>query len=340
MKYIGFVTKGLEKIAEKEIQLKIADAEIIEVGVKRIIFETDESFNVLLQLRTIDDICFYISQHTHIKSSEALLDIINQTDFQKSFDLLNEYRSLNNIFSLTLSLVGFAKKNDQDLTQQLSTIITEKYTWNFTERDHSNFDIRIFVDHEYVLVGVRLCKENLSHRVYKKSSKPGSLRPSIAAAMVQIATDGKNGTLVDTFCGSGTILCESLLSGNKIFGSDIDFESVEITKNNLKQINYNDNSPVLCQNALKTHFNENFFDFAVSNLPWDKQIKVESITDLYIGALREYKRILKKNGVLCVLVTKPELFIKHARYLLNPKKVTRIPISLLGQSPEIVLLKI
>jgi 23S rRNA G2445 N2-methylase RlmL len=337
MKYIGFITKGLEKVAEEEIIREISDVVIEEVKDKRIVFKTNENIEKIIQLRLLDDICVFVYKDVDIHSVNRLFEVFQHLNLQTCFDLISNYRSINNSFSLTLSFVGLESK---DILTNLSLIIEKKYNWKFTERNHSNFDIRVFIDHGELLIGIRINSESLHNRAYKIASKPGSLKPTVAAALVQLATGGKKGLVVDTFCGSGTILCEALISGNQVSGSDIDCDSVEITKENLKELNYQDQSIIMCQNALKTHFSDKSYDFAISNLPWDKQIKVGSITELYIGAVHEYKRILKDGGVLCVLITKPELFIKHAKQILNPEKTERFPISLLGQSPEILIFKL
>ncbi len=77
----------------------------------------------------------------------------------------------------------------------------------------------------------------------------------------------------------------------------------------------------------------------ISYLPWDKQIQVESITSLYIGTLNEYARILKQNAQLCLMVSKPELLIKHAKNIFPKATITYRTIGLLGQNPSIVLIQ-
>lgn len=158
--------------------------------------------------------------------------------------------------------------------------------------------------------------------------------------MVYFATEGrKNLKVVDNFCGSGTILTESLLVGNQVFGGDVDPESVNITRENLANLGHRPEDKVKQLNAVSTNWPDHFFDAAISNFPWGKQVEVKNITDLYIGTLKEYARIVKSNGVLCLLLTKPEILIKHAKKYLPDSSIKNIKLGLLGQTPSIVLIQ-
>ena len=142
--------------------------------------------------------------------------------------------------------------------------------------------------------------------------------------------------LVDNFCGSGTILAEAHILEFNIYGGDIDIKNVMNTKKNLSNLNFKQFENIKEVDATKTKWQSNFFDFAVSNLPWDKQISVERITDLYIKTLEEYKRILKPNGRLSLLVHKPQILIRYAKKYFPNHKIESTKISFTGQSPTIV----
>jgi len=63
--------------------------------------------------------------------------------------------------------------------------------------------------------------------------KRGMLPPKLARLMVNLADRGGEGTVVDPFCGAGTILQEASLLGHPVIGSDIDAVAVEGTRVNL-----------------------------------------------------------------------------------------------------------
>lgn len=65
----------------------------------------------------------------------------------------------------------------------------------------------------------------------------GMLPPKLALMMINLSQGKKDDTLLDPFCGSGTILSEALLLGYKnLIGSDISPKAVSDTEKNLKWI--------------------------------------------------------------------------------------------------------
>lgn len=336
MKFIAFTTKGLEFVSESEIGSKIRDSKILEVADKRIIFESNSDFESLITLKTVDDLGILIHQINNIAD---LLSEVNAIDFEKAKKELSNFRKIeSDDFSITTSIVG-TNISAKDLTNSLSEEIRKKYGWGFLEHTRSDFDIRLFLDHDKGCVSIRLAKESLRNRSYKILSKIGSLKPTIAAAMI-IMAKAQNGNLkiVDNFCGSGTILAEALSMGNDVYGGDLDPESVEITKENLANLGSKSQGKIKTLNAIATNWQTGFFDTAISNLPWDKQVKMKSITNLYSGTVREYARIVKPEGIICLLVSNPEIIVKHAKKEIPGCKIDITKIGLLGQTPSIVLI--
>lgn len=67
----------------------------------------------------------------------------------------------------------------------------------------------------------------------------GTLPPKLARIMVNFAQVKEGGVVWDPFCGSGTILLESLLSGINVLGSDIDPKALMYTEENIKWLSEN-----------------------------------------------------------------------------------------------------
>ncbi len=341
MKYVGYITKGLEEVGLLELKHKFQSIKVSEVKNKRIVFDVEENTintNLLTELKTIDDIGILLGEVEKFNSLDQISDLIKIADLSTLLNYLQHIRkSFRQNYSLTISLSG-CLFSPQEVEQAVIKVVQEKYDWEYSEKDRTNFDIRVFVDRDEALLSVRLTEESLHHRAYKTDSKEGSLRPTVAAAMLVFATNFKtNLKVVDSFCGSGTILCEALLSGNEVFGGDIDAKSVDITRKNLSNLNNLYLSNIKDSNATKTNWKTGYFDVAISNLPWNKQVEVESITKLYEGCIKEYSRILKPDGSLCCLVSNPEMFTKFIRKYMPKKSIKTLKIGLLGQNPTIVL---
>lgn len=64
----------------------------------------------------------------------------------------------------------------------------------------------------------------------------GTLPPKLARMMVNLSQVRDGGILWDPFCGSGTILLESLVSGINVLGSDIDEKALYFSEENIKWI--------------------------------------------------------------------------------------------------------
>ncbi len=333
MKYIAYTVKGLEDVARQEIKDLIREVNFADLKPKRIIFETNDT-NALTSLKTIDDICLLLVT-SEVSNVDEVLDTFKDINLEAAREHIEQYRKIGDTFSVTFSLAK-TKIKTEELQSSLSKIISERYNWEYTELDHSNFDVRVFIDNKELYVSVRLTEKPLFHRSYRTVSSKGGLRPSIAAALVKLATMDSKGTVVDNFCGSGTILAEAYLAGNDIYGGDIENTAVEATLQNLSNLGCKTDGKIKRLDALKAPWKDNQFDFAISNLPWDKQIEIKSVTDLYVGSLSEYARILKPDGRLCLLVSKPDLLIKHAKTFFPKKKIEKIQIGFLGQTPSII----
>lgn len=340
MSYIAFVTKGLEQVVVDELKHTVQDVSVLEVGDKRVLFDSKESLKTLLKIRCVDDMCLLVSKVESVHGLEDLLAAVQKLNLESYRTILSDYRALTSDFSVTTTIVGVESFTGAQLASAVSDEITGRYSWVYTELDHSNFDLRIFIDRTVAYISIRITAQSIMHRSYKKLSKPGSLRPTVAAAMVFLATKyGRGFSVVDNFCGSGTILCEALSIGNKVAGGDIDQESVNITVSNLKNIAAKSDAQVRVLDALKTRWPDGTFDCAISNLPWGKQVNLQSIATLFEGAIKEYSRIVKARGVICVLTPRPEPLIKYAKKYMKGCKITLLTVSFTGQSPTIVIIE-
>lgn len=68
-----------------------------------------------------------------------------------------------------------------------------------------------------------------------RDDKSGMLPPKLAQILINLGAKPLSSTLYDPFCGSGTVLQESLLMGYKdIYGSDISEKAITDTKENLE----------------------------------------------------------------------------------------------------------
>ena len=173
-------------------------------------------------------------------------------------------------------------------------ISTERYI----KGDSENHDLAVRVD-----IADNICA------VYKQltpsemrfrggfNSVPGGIRPTVAHCLVRLSLPQNNDVFYDPFCGAGTIPYErSYYKSKKIYASDNNEEIVEIARRNLKQ-----SAIVFSGDAAKSKMKERGVNIVITNLPWDRQIKVDNIYELYLGFIKELKRILTGDGKAIVL---------------------------------------
>ncbi|MBU0540335.1 hypothetical protein KKD88_01595, partial [Patescibacteria group bacterium] len=103
------------------------------------------------------------------------------------------------------------------------------------------YDIAVFIHGKEILVGLTTDVQNAdewSLRDYGRpcrDDKSGMLPPKLARMMVNLAQVPSAGSLLDPFCGSGTVLMEAALASDAfITGSDIDPRQTEASKTNIE----------------------------------------------------------------------------------------------------------
>lgn len=125
--------------------------------------------------------------------------------------------------------------------------------------------------------------EAFSERDYGRpgrDSKSGMLPPKLARMMVNLASATEESSLLDPFCGSGTVLQEALLIGvQRAYGSDISEKAVADTMHNLEWLKLRAQE-VLCIDAQKLSSSP-----LADNAPFDC-----IVFEGYLGTPKPYER--------------------------------------------------
>ncbi len=152
--------------------------------------------------------------------------------------------------------------------------------------------------------------------------KAGMLPPKVARMVVNIAMI-KGGTLLDPFCGMGTILAEGLLSGATVIGSDQSQETVEKARKNIEWLGVRASQwKLLTCDA--THVSEHLEPTSVDAIVTEpfmgstrlggnnpisqsdqlKTIKntIKGLEKLYLGCLKDWHMVLKPEGRIVMAI--------------------------------------
>jgi tRNA G10 N-methylase Trm11 len=138
--------------------------------------------------------------------------------------------------------------------------------------------------------------------------------------------------LIDNFCGVGTILCEGALQGLEPHGGDIDDEAVRYAEAHLRALSQKWVRNVNVLDARSSKLPADYFDLAVSNIPWGEQLDLNAV-ELYSQAIPEYARVLKDEGAIVIVGPKPDLVEKHLKENFPEHNVGQFRLGFLGQHP-------
>ena len=123
-----------------------------------------------------------------------------------------------------------------DMAGAVARAIAERgdHLWRLSpEQADVEFWATVLAD-EFIL-GIRLSDVSMRHREYKVAHLPGSLRPSVAAALGWLSKPSPDEVVLDPFCGAGTVLIERahLARYRMLIGCDRDGEALAAARENI-----------------------------------------------------------------------------------------------------------
>jgi len=149
----------------------------------------------------------------------------------------------------------------------------------------------------------------------------GSMPPKLAQIMINLARVPVGATILDPFCGSGTVLQEGLLLGYRMIGSDKSQKAVEDSRNNIQWLiqrlkignqNLDSKVKIFQSNAESLGNKAEQVDAIVTEPYLGPPLKgregkqeivkiINNLSELYIGAFGEFRKILKTGGRIVII---------------------------------------
>ena len=329
--------RGLEQVSAEEMAA-LPGLQVSQVGYRHINARYTGHAANLLALRTVDDVFIRVGEWHEIgphRSTLALLEQLSMAlDLWQAVNIRSQVQPLSNVptFSVSANFVGKRNYSVDEIKLAVAKGVEAITGWQYQEDDReSEINLRIFIEHEDALVGMRLGSSPLHRRTYKQGHVPGSLKPSVAAALLMLAHVSPGITVLDPCGGAGTILIEAALMGAYAQGGDIDAGAIAAAKRNASAAGVE--IDVQQWDARALPLADGSVERIVTNMPWGRQVEVEKpLWQLYRDACAEMERVLADGGRIVVLTNVPQL-VTFANLTIEKQ----IEISLFGQQPTIVI---
>lgn len=327
--------RGLEEIGADELR-RVPGVKVTQVSYRRVSAVCAGDLAGLLRLRTVDDVFLSLAEWDGISPQRsALAELARRAGRLKLGPAVEAAASVRPLsaspaFSVTANFVGRRNYSTDEIKAAVAEGIRARCGWKYAAEDESEINLRMFIEHDRAFVGLRLAGAPLHRRPYKQDNLPGSLKPTAAAAMLAVAGLLPGGSVLDPFCGAGTILIEAALAGAEAYGGDADPDALAAAQANAARAG--ERIALARWDARRLPLASRSVPLVVTNLPWGRQVQVgDEIETFYRQVCAEIERVLTGNGQVVALTNLPHLLEFSRR-----KKTAHIEISLFGQTPAIV----
>ena len=159
--------------------------------------------------------------------------------------------------------------------------------------------------------GFAFCGELISKREFtEKNLNKGELRPEVAYFICCFADIKSEDTILEPFCGYGSIPTQlaKKFRFKKLYISDIESERVELTKSR-KQISQAPEGLIECQVADAMSLNnieDKSISLVITDPPWGYYEDIGDINDFYNRMFYSFDRVLKTDGRMVILSARKE----------------------------------
>lgn len=177
-----------------------------------------------------------------------LLDEFTATDFETLFERVKkipwqDYIGINDAFPVKGSSVSSKLSSVPACQKIIKKAVVEKlkerYNISWFDETQTLVQIQFLIFKDKVSIMLDTSGSGLHKRGYRENSNSAPIRETLAAAMADLSRVRGNHTVVDPFCGSGTILIESALKAMNIMpgiNRNFAFEEWEFIDKNLVNI--------------------------------------------------------------------------------------------------------
>ncbi len=286
-----------------------------------------ERLRSVTSLRVAEDLFIEVAVRNTIQKSS---DIRSLCDSLTKPTILDAISVKNSLFSQKRTkkrtrptYICFVKQhqdhrvNRRQISQRVESSIARAFPlWQLN--DPAALELWVFWSDSATLT-LRLSDETFKYRGRYPPQRIAALRPTIAAAMIELAELADGHSVLDPMCGTGTLLLEAYLRypNGIFFGSDKSREAIEMATQRL------DGRAVIRRSELADlDYERGTFDRIVSNFPWGKQLDVA--TAVYTKNVARLFDWIGDDGAIVLLTPRRDLLEPTLRKLRAKWKTTNV----------------
>jgi tRNA (guanine6-N2)-methyltransferase len=329
---VARTVRGIESIVAAEIRER-SIGEVEHIGHREVVFLASAGAPVL-DLRCADDVFLVAATVDGVDRARVGLRLLAEAaEAVPVGSLLAARRGVAgptaaSTVDVSASFLGRRNYNRYDLEDAVGEPLARAAGLRYVSRRDgtappAGLSWRLTVTGDRALLALRLADRPLHRRPYRQVTRPGSLYPPLAAAMLRLAGPLAGARLLDPCCGAGTIPLEA---GDplSVLATDYDPEAVEAARANGVRA-------AAVADAGRLPVGRGCVDVVVSNPPWGRQVSPSGL----LGRdprrfFAELRRVLVADGRAVLLLpagTAPGLTV-----------LARHPVSLFGAHPEVLVM--
>jgi putative N6-adenine-specific DNA methylase/tRNA (guanine6-N2)-methyltransferase len=197
--------------------------------------------------------------------------------------------------------------SSQDVQRETGAVLQKRYgLW--VDLEQYELEVRIDIRGDRCSVALQRTRTPLSSRHKLRYAPMAALRANIAYAMLRLASPGRS--LLDPFCGSGTILLEAaeVFPGVALYGCDVNEEAVAGARKNAEAEGHDPDIRHVDARALSRSYSPGF-EAVVTNPPYGLRVgRHLDYSRFYRHFLRQARAILAPEGRMVLIAFKRREF--------------------------------
>jgi 23S rRNA G2445 N2-methylase RlmL len=231
---------GLEWVCADEIG-RLPDVDRVRLARREVTFGMPALDAAPLRLRTVDDAFLAVGNGTGTTPAEVA-DAVERLLWEERVDAVRGLRPVPSapVLDVVAGVEGHRFSRfavEHAIGPLLAARLAGTYLRRTTEgREPGEPDltVRVVVRDGGVSAAIRLAERPLHRRAWKRDTGPGTLHPPVAAALARLADPAPGRSVLDPFCGDGTIAIEtaSAYPGTRVTGHDLDPARLENATHN------------------------------------------------------------------------------------------------------------